>query len=178
MTSRAHRVVINGTESSWRPITSGYCNLDQGVEPTLSKFADSTKLGGMADTLEGCAAIQQDLNRLESWAERNLMTFHKSKCRVLHLERNNHMHQYSLGDDLLERSSTEKNLFFLVNKRLAMSLQCALVAKKVNRILGCIKKIMASRSVEGGDPPPLFCPTEVTFRIMCPFLGSPLQKRQ
>ena len=59
-----------------------------------------------------------------------------------------------------------------------MSQQCALVAKKVNRILGCIKKIMASRSVEGGDPPPLFCPTEVTFRIMCPFLGSSFQKRQ
>ena len=84
--------------------------MDEWTESTLSKFADDTKLGGVADTLEGCAAIQQNLDRLEGWVGRILMRFNKSKCRVLHLGRNNHMHQYRLGDDLLERSSAEKDL--------------------------------------------------------------------
>ena len=43
--------------------------------------------------------------------ERNFMRFSKGKHRVPHLWRNNCMHQYKLGDDLLERSSAEKTDF-------------------------------------------------------------------
>ena len=58
------------------------------------------------------------------------------------------MHQYRLGVDLLESSSVERDLGVLVDDKLTMSQQCALVSKKADGILGCTKRIVASRSTE------------------------------
>ncbi|KAK4824555.1 hypothetical protein QYF61_016159 [Mycteria americana] len=40
-------------------------DLDDGTACTLSKFVDNTKLGGMANTSDGCTATQKDVHRLQ-----------------------------------------------------------------------------------------------------------------
>ena len=60
-------------------------DLDDGVKCSLMKFADDTKLSREVDTLEGRATLQEDLDKLEESANKNLMKFNKDKCKVLHL---------------------------------------------------------------------------------------------
>lgn len=120
-------------------------NLDGRIECPLSKFPGDRKLKGVADTGEGSGAIQWELDRLEGWEERDLMRVNNRRCKFLHVGRNNHIYQYRLGADLLERSSAEEDLGVLVDNRFAVSQQCVLVAKKAIGNLGCITESMASR---------------------------------
>lgn len=78
-----------------------------GTERTLRKFADDAKLGGVAPPDE-CAAIQGDLDKLEKWADRNLMKSNKGKYQVLHLAKSNPWHQNWLWGQLTGKQLDRK----------------------------------------------------------------------
>ncbi|KAF4801359.1 hypothetical protein TURU_035701 [Turdus rufiventris] len=143
-----------------------------GIECTLSKFADNTKLSGVVDKLKGQDAIQRNLDRLEKQAHENLMGFNKTKCKVLHLGQENPWYQHRVGDEQIEKRE-EKHLGALVDERLGMAQQYAFAAQKAKCVLGYIQSNVASRAREGILP---LCSGEIPPAVLHPALESQHRK--
>ncbi|CAM4707266.1 unnamed protein product [Lepidochelys kempii] len=161
LTGRLQWVLLKGELSGWREVTSGVpqgsvlgpilFNLfitDLGPKSgrVLIKFADDTKLGGIANLEKDQEIIQEDLDDLVNWSYR--MKFNSEKCKVMHLGINNKNFSYKLGTHQLEVTEEEKDLGVLVDNRMTMSRQCDMALKKANAVLGCIRRGISSRDKE------------------------------
>ena len=118
---RLQRVVINGRYSDWTDVTGGvpqgsvlgptlfimFINdLEDGVQSRVLKFADDTKLYTEVTKEEGGEQRQEDLDKCTECAEKWMMEFNVSTCKVLHARRTNRMKEYIL----FEKVQGEKDL--------------------------------------------------------------------
>jgi len=60
-------------------------DLDTGLINELLKFADDTKVFGKVTDGSARESIQEDINRLENWANRWKMEFNVKKCKLMHV---------------------------------------------------------------------------------------------
>ena len=160
---RKQRVTTQGAESNWEKVTSSvvqgsvlgplcfliYMNdLEEGISPgsRVSKFADDTKLSHPVPRQEDIEAMQEDIEKLQTWADKWQMQYNVAKCGVMHTGYYNPHHTYTMGDTQLKETEEEKDLGVLINKSLKTSSQCAAAAKKANMVLGMIKRNFAYKN--------------------------------
>lgn len=106
LNDQAWSVVISDAKSGWRSITSEVpqnllvgqilfnffvSDLDDGTECTLSNILRLIQNWKVANSPEGYAAIRRNINRLEKWADRNLMKFKNGYSKVQQLKNHNPM---------------------------------------------------------------------------------------
>jgi len=153
--NRTMSVVINGEKSSEGSVTSGvpqgsvlgpllfaiFINdLPLGIDSLLFMFADDTKLFREIKNQDDNAHLQQDLDELSNWSEKWKLKFHPGKCSVLHLGKTNKKTSYELNGQVLQASSSEKDLGVQIDDDLRFDEHIQAKTSKARQIWGMIRR--------------------------------------
>ena len=154
LSERRQRVVLADAVSDWMDVTSGVpqgsvlgpClfiifinDLPSIVHSNAKLYADDCKLLGVVSSNEQARVLQDDLDRISSWASSNNSFFNESKCVVMHQEPDNPNFNYNLNGHLLETSAKERDLGIMVTSNLSSAEQVKSAVATANSILYRIK---------------------------------------
>ncbi|BHF69458.1 hypothetical protein SprV_0301250300 [Sparganum proliferum] len=160
LTERSQTVCIEASTSTPTPVLSGVpqgivlgpllflvyikdCVDDLGCSAIL--FADDVKLWRPIRSDADRYALQDSLNRLNSWSARWLLNFNVDKCVVLRLRtrrtsKEEDSFQYVLGGQPLSNVAEQKDLGVLMTSSLKPSSQCQRAAKSAIRMLFALRR--------------------------------------
>ena len=153
LTDQKQRVVLNGACSNWAVVKSVvsqgsilgplgfvlYINpLEDDIETLtiLSKFADDSKEAKIIRSPTDNSLMQTAIDKLREWPVKWSMKFNASKCKIMHLGKNNPNPQYTMNNIPIISFTEEKDVGVLVTDNLKPSKHCALDAQKANQVLG------------------------------------------
>ena len=155
LTDRRRGVVINDIRSSWADVTSTipqgsvlgpmlficYINdMPSSVQSSIYLFADDAKLYRNIASDDDPTALQHDIQQLEKWSEEWQLHFNPSKCKVMHLGRQNPHRDYTMGATTLATTTSEKDLGVYVDTELTFEKHIETVVNHANRMLGLIRR--------------------------------------
>nr|VZI39815.1 unnamed protein product [Spirometra erinaceieuropaei] len=160
LTGRSQTVCIEASRSTPTPVLGGVpqgsvlgpllflvyindCVDDLGCSAIM--FADDVKLWRSIRSAADRYALQDSLNRLNSWSARWLLNFNVDKCVVLRLRtrrtsKEDDSFQYVLGGQPLSNVVEQKDLGFLMTSSLKPSSQCQRAAKSAIRVLFALRR--------------------------------------
>ena len=89
--------------------------------------------------------LQKTLNMMVDWTEKWGMQFNVTKCKVMHVGRENREHSYTMNGVLLSTTTEERDLGVIMTNSLKPSAQCAKAAKTAQTVLGQISRAFQYR---------------------------------
>ena len=157
LSARKQRVVLNGEASEWEDSKSGvpqgsllgpifyiiYNNDMDGAVVTITtskKFADDSKGAQAICSVEDKDNLQSCIDNLGDWCSTWGMEFNTSKCKILHVGRNNPGYDYTMNGEALQICEKEKDIGFNIHRSLKPSTHCNIIAKRAHSILSLISR--------------------------------------
>ena len=166
LSGRFQRVVLNGKNSSWRPVLAGvpqgsilgpllfliYINdLPNGLKSNAKLFADDTSLFTIVkDKYESASVLNDDLSLISKWAYDWKMLFNPDSMKpaqevVFSRKRQFHCHPtITLNNIPVERAPSQKHLGITLDEKLNFKQHVNNAILKVEKGISLIKKLRHS----------------------------------
>ena len=159
LSNRTQAVSINGTHSSYVPVTSGvpqgsvlgpalfllYINdITEGVTSQMRLFADDSIIYREITTPNDHKILQEDINRLTNWAHTWQMDFNVDKCYLLSITKKpkpSHFN-YTMNGKLLQRTSSHPYLGVEISDNLSWSKHCDIISRAASKTLGLVMRTL------------------------------------
>ena len=160
LTTRVQRVVLDGSQSSSVPVTSGvpqgtvlgpllflsYINdLPLSLTSTTRLFADDSLVYREIENRDDCLRLQDDLARLQDWEAKWQMTFRPDKCHHIRFTRTNKPipFTYTLHNTNLNTVHTHKYLGVHISADMRWNTHVSSIRATANRALGFLRRNLA-----------------------------------
>ena len=163
---RFQRVVFGGHSADWIPVESGipqgsvlgpllfsvYVNdLHLHVNSSIGQFADDTFIYHSVNSQDHeTVKLQNDLDNLVSWSQKNALTLNIFKCKVLSLNRSRSRTKptYYVQGQSLETVDNLKLLGVTLSYNMSWDMHVQNTVSKCNRLLGFIRSVAGHSSLE------------------------------
>lgn len=167
LSNRMQRVMLEGTSSSWLPVSSGvpqgsilgpilfllYTNdigMNLSVGTQLALYADDAKIFRPIQSLQDCLSLQSDLLTLQMWSNKWGLKFNTTKCQILTIGRVvRHTFNYSLNNSNLDHITEFNDLGVTITNFLSWNAHIHKIVAKANRLLGLIKRTLGFQAPAG-----------------------------
>ena len=164
LTNRVQHVKINNSVSESAMVISGvpqgtvlgpllflFYSADlpnEVLHSDISIYADDTKLYKAIHNVNDCIELQNDLNRIYSWAQKWQMELNPDKTKLLTIGCCTYNFEYSLNNNVITRVNFMKDVGVIIQSDLKFTKHCSEVIKKAYFVLKNIFTILKYHNYE------------------------------